>query len=83
MVDVPLDRGPHPLKRFPELRRDGLLLGLGFAHHVGELCAGHAILFVRWLGQRNLIVQVALCGLTIPAVTELLMMIVRLGGLNE
>jgi hypothetical protein len=41
------------------------------------------ILFVGWLRQRHVIVQIALCGLTIPVVSVLLVAIVRSFGLDE
>ena len=50
---------------------------------IGSFVLATPILFVRWLRQRNLIVQIALCGLTIPAVIALLLVIVRLFGLIE
>jgi hypothetical protein len=50
---------------------------------IGSFVPATPILFVRWLRQRNVIVQIALCGLTIPAITALLLAIVRLFGLDE
>ncbi len=50
---------------------------------IGSFVLATPILFVRWLRQRNVIVQIALCALTIPAVTALLLAIVRLFGLDE
>ena len=47
---------------------------------VGSFALATPLLFVGWLRQRNLIVQIALCGLTAIAVSVLLVVIVRLSG---
>jgi hypothetical protein len=50
---------------------------------LGSFVLATPILFVGWLRQRQLIVQIAVCGSTIPVVTVLLLVIGRLVGVIE
>lgn len=50
---------------------------------VGSFVLAIPVLFVRWLIKRSLMVQLAFCASTIPAVTGLLLMIIRIFDLDE